>query len=194
MQHSKQSVHRQAVPSGEGAQQTGNAFTLDPSHRSQRDSSKPQPQQVESCPTVNFPGSTSSLSRFHSEDNRIAARKCRARKKHFVKELKGREKRLAIENKLLKHDIKLLRQGMIELRVEVLRHAGCGLPAINGYIAQRVSDILGVPIPRSLPQVTLQGQNVLECVSTGDFPSDSTAKCGLWDEYVCFDGLDDIDE
>lgn len=183
------------MPSSEGAHQIGNALTLGPSRRSERDRSKSQLQQVETCPTASFPGRTSSLARLHVEGNRVAAQKCRERKKYFIEELKSQEKKLAMNNEVLKHDVILLRNEMMGLRAEVLWHAECGLPAINEYIAQRISDILGVSIPPSLPEVTVQGQNVLGCVSTGDpLSNGSTTKCALWDDYICFDGLEDSNE
>jgi hypothetical protein len=89
----------------------------------------------------------SSERQFHLEKIRIAAAKCRERSKGHVVELVARASDLSSKNKTLKAEETALREQILNIKNEVLRHAGCGSWAIDGYVSQCAGDILGVKAP-----------------------------------------------
>jgi hypothetical protein len=89
----------------------------------------------------------SATRRSHLEKNRIAATKCRERSKQHTVELVAEASKLSSKNKALKADETALREEILKLKNEVLRHAGCGSWAIDGYVSQCAGDILGMKAP-----------------------------------------------
>jgi hypothetical protein len=104
---------------------------------------KSQPQMVEAYTAEGFPFQVSSARQSHLEKNRVAAHKCRQRKKEYIGSLEGRAREFSAKNKALKENVALLREEVLSLKNEVLRHAGCGFWAVDEYLAQCAGDLLG---------------------------------------------------
>lgn len=138
---------RQSNPSQhEGSvvtQQDHNA-TLDPQPpKRKRGRPKSQPQMVEAFTADGFPFQVSSARQSHLEKNRVAAHKCRQRKKEYIGSLEGRAREFSAKNKALKENVAILRDEVLSLKNEVLRHAGCGFWAVDEYLARCAGDLLG---------------------------------------------------
>lgn len=114
---------------------------------------KSQPQMVETFTHDGIPVQVSSARQSHLEKNRVAAHKCRQRKKDYVSNLEDRARDFSANNKALKDSVALLRDEVLSLKNEVLRHAGCGFWAVDEYLARCAGDLLGM-----LPVVPRPGQ------------------------------------
>ncbi|KAI0016239.1 hypothetical protein F4780DRAFT_704551 [Xylariomycetidae sp. FL0641] len=68
------------------------------------------------------------------ERNRVAAAKCRQKAKVGVQDLQERERALFLENRSLATNVDALRNEVIALKVEILRHSDCGSDFIQQYI------------------------------------------------------------
>ncbi|KAF2822937.1 hypothetical protein CC86DRAFT_372721 [Ophiobolus disseminans] len=112
---------------------------------------KSQPQMVEAYTADGFPFQVSSARQSHLEKNRVAAHKCRQRKKEYINGLEGRAREFSSKNKALKENVAMLREEVLGLKNEVLRHAGCGFWAVDEYLARCAGDLLGMeaPLPTS---------------------------------------------
>jgi hypothetical protein len=108
---------------------------------------KSQPQTIEAYTADGFPFQVSSARQTHLEKNRVAAHKCRQRKKEYINGLEGRAREFSTKNKMLKDNVAMLREEVLELKNEVLRHAGCGFWAVDEYLAQCAGDLLGMENP-----------------------------------------------
>lgn len=108
---------------------------------------KSQPQMVEAYTADGFPFQVSSARQSHLEKNRVAAHKCRQRKKEYINGLEGRAREFSSRNKLLKENVAMLREEILGLKNEVLRHAGCGFWAVDEYLARCAGDLLGMEAP-----------------------------------------------
>jgi hypothetical protein len=108
---------------------------------------KSQPQMVEAYTADGFPFQVSSARESHLEKNRVAAHKCRQRKKEYINGLEGRAREYSAKNKALKDNVALLREEVLELKNEVLRHAGCNFWAVDEYLARCAGDLLGMENP-----------------------------------------------
>ncbi|CAO2653850.1 Nn.00g105830.m01.CDS01 [Neocucurbitaria sp. VM-36] len=108
---------------------------------------KSQPQMVEAFTADGFPFQVSSARQSHLEKNRVAAHKCRQRKKEYINGLEGRAREFSSKNKALKENIAMLREEVLSLKNEVLRHAGCGFWAVDEYLARCAGDLLGMEAP-----------------------------------------------
>ncbi|KAH9861480.1 hypothetical protein J1614_011227 [Plenodomus biglobosus] len=108
---------------------------------------KSQPQMVEAFTADGFPFQVSSARQSHLEKNRVAAHKCRQRKKEYINSLEGRAREFSNKNKLLKENVAMLREEVLGLKNEVLRHAGCGFWAVDEYLARCAGDLLGMEAP-----------------------------------------------
>lgn len=73
------------------------------------------------------------------------------RKQEYINGLEGRAQEYSNKNKLLRENVALLRKEVLELKSEVLRHAGCGFWPIEEYLAQCVDDLLGTKAAASMP-------------------------------------------
>jgi hypothetical protein len=109
---------------------------------------KSQPQMVEAFTADGFPFQVSSARQSHLEKNRVAAHKCRQRKKEYINGLEGRAREFSSKNKALKENVAMLREEVLSLKNEVLRHAGCGFWAVDEYLARCAGDLLGMEAPR----------------------------------------------
>jgi hypothetical protein len=116
---------------------------------------KSQPQMVEAYTADGFPFQVSSARQSHLEKNRVAAHKCRQRKKEYINGLEGRAREFSSKNKALKENVAMLREEVLGLKNEVLRHAGCDFWAVDEYLARCAGDLLGMEAP---PR-TLGGHN-----------------------------------
>ncbi|KAF2853845.1 hypothetical protein T440DRAFT_476476 [Plenodomus tracheiphilus IPT5] len=108
---------------------------------------KAQPQMVEAYTADGFPFQVSSARQSHLEKNRVAAHKCRQRKKEYINGLEGRARDFSNKNKMLKENVAMLREEVLGLKNEVLRHAGCGFWAVDEYLARCAGDLLGMEAP-----------------------------------------------
>ncbi|USP75260.1 hypothetical protein yc1106_02534 [Curvularia clavata] len=110
---------------------------------------KSQPQMVEAYTADGYPFQVSSARQNHLEKNRVAAHKCRQRKKEYINGLEGRAREFSAKNKMLKENVALLREEVLSLKNEVLRHAGCGFWAVDEYLARCAGGLLGMEVPPS---------------------------------------------
>ncbi|CAI6309962.1 unnamed protein product [Periconia digitata] len=108
---------------------------------------KSTPQMVEAFTADGFPFQVSSARQSHLEKNRVAAHKCRQRKKEYIGSLEYRAREHAAKNKALKENIAMLREELLELKNEVLRHANCGFWAVDEYLTRCAGDLLGMQAP-----------------------------------------------
>jgi hypothetical protein len=108
---------------------------------------KSQPQMVEAYTADGYPFQVSSARQTHLEKNRVAAHKCRQRKKEYINGLEGRAREFSAKNKMLKESVATLREEVLGLKNEVLRHAGCGFWAVDEYLARCAGDLLGMEVP-----------------------------------------------
>lgn len=113
---------------------------------------KSQPQMVEAYTADGFPFQVSSARQSHLEKNRVAAHKCRQRKKEYINGLEGRAREFSTKNKALKENVAMLREEVLSLKNEVLRHAGCGFWAVDEYLARCAGDLLGMEAPMRTPE------------------------------------------
>lgn len=70
------------------------------------------------------------------EKNRIAAEKSRRRRKEHTNGLSAKASVLTSRNEALKAEASALREELLNLKNEILRHAGCSSGIIDGYIAR----------------------------------------------------------
>ncbi|KAF1915858.1 hypothetical protein BDU57DRAFT_515635 [Ampelomyces quisqualis] len=122
-----------------------------PPPKRKRGRPKSQPQMVEAVTAEGFPFQVSSARQSHLEKNRVAAHKCRQRKKEYINGLEGRAREFSSKNKALKENVAMLREEVLSLKNEVLRHAGCGFWAVDEYLARCAGDLLGMEAPLQAP-------------------------------------------
>ncbi|KAI1313726.1 hypothetical protein F5Y03DRAFT_390025 [Xylaria venustula] len=77
--------------------------------------------------------------------NRLAAAKCRKKAKRGVDELQQRERDLLRENKMLSAQAGLLREEVLQLKTEILRHNKCDNDFISQYIRKTAKQVGVVP-------------------------------------------------
>ncbi|KZM28132.1 uncharacterized protein EKO05_0001144 [Ascochyta rabiei] len=143
---SRQSASSQAQASASTYQDNDATVTLQPPKR-KRGRPKSQPQMVEAYTADGYPFQVSSARQSHLEKNRVAAHKCRQRKKEYIGGLEGRAREFSAKNKALKESVAILREEVLGLKNEVLRHAGCGFWAVDEYLARCAGDLLGMQPP-----------------------------------------------
>ncbi|KXJ84997.1 hypothetical protein Micbo1qcDRAFT_113207, partial [Microdochium bolleyi] len=68
------------------------------------------------------------------EKNRIAATKYRNKTKEGISELQEAEAQLSKKNSILRAHVECLRNEILSLKTEVLRHGTCDSPLITEYI------------------------------------------------------------
>ncbi|KAK7178396.1 bZIP transcription factor [Paraphaeosphaeria sporulosa] len=81
------------------------------------------------------------------EKNRVAAHKCRQRKKEDTNKLEARFHMHSAKNEALKEKVAVLREEVIELKNEVLSHAECGFLAVDEYLERCSGNLLGISAP-----------------------------------------------
>lgn len=120
---------------------------------------KSQPQMIEAFTADGYPFQVSSARQSHLEKNRVAAHKCRQRKKEYIGGLEGRAREFSAKNKALKENVAFLREEVLSLKNEVLRHAGCGFWAVDEYLARCAGDLLGMQAPGTAPRTNAMQHN-----------------------------------
>ncbi|KAK7937549.1 uncharacterized protein PG986_014417 [Apiospora aurea] len=80
-------------------------------------------------------GSSGGSTDISREKNRIAASKCRRKKKDKENVLGERRRILHIQNAILMESAVSLRAEALSLKHEILRHGTCNFQPINSYIA-----------------------------------------------------------
>lgn len=147
---SRQDAANQSQPTiPDPAQQQQDAGANPQPPKRKRGRPKSQPQMVEAYTADGFPFQVSSARQSHLEKNRVAAHKCRQRKKEYIGGLEGRAREFSTKNKHLKESVAMLREEVLNLKNEVLRHAGCGFWAVDEYLARCAGDLLGMEAPPS---------------------------------------------
>ena len=142
------SLKRRRISREESSAQQDDDATANPQPpKRKRGRPKSQPQMVEAYTADGYPFQVSSARQSHLEKNRVAAHKCRQRKKEYIGGLEGRAREFSAKNKALKENVALLREEVLSLKNEVLRHAGCGFWAVDEYLARCAGDLLGMDAP-----------------------------------------------
>jgi hypothetical protein len=136
-----------SLPSNLVPQQQDNGDANPQPPKRKRGRPKSQPQMVEAYTADGYPFQVSSARQTHLEKNRVAAHKCRQRKKEYINGLEGRAREFSAKNKMLKENVAHLREEVLGLKNEVLRHAGCGFWAVDEYLARCAGDLLGMEVP-----------------------------------------------
>ncbi|KAK7743431.1 hypothetical protein SLS62_010575 [Diatrype stigma] len=75
------------------------------------------------------------------ERNRVAAAKCRQKAKQSVSELQSRERELLQQNRFLTAHVGNLREEVLSLKNEILRHSQCDSDVIQTYINKAAREI-----------------------------------------------------
>ncbi|OTB05992.1 hypothetical protein M426DRAFT_122162 [Hypoxylon sp. CI-4A] len=75
------------------------------------------------------------------ERNRVAAHKCRQKAKQSMSNLQIRERELSRENRALHQAAGSLRDEILDLKNEILRHSDCNSDVIQKYISRAARDI-----------------------------------------------------
>ncbi|KAH8196429.1 hypothetical protein TruAng_009416 [Truncatella angustata] len=83
-------------------------------------------------------GPSTDLSR---EKNRIAASKCRRKKKVEEQQLEERRRMLQVQHAILQDSAAQLRNEVLHLKNEILKHGTCDYPPIQNYIKQAASQL-----------------------------------------------------
>ncbi|RAH44880.1 bZIP transcription factor atfB, partial [Aspergillus brunneoviolaceus CBS 621.78] len=100
-----------------------------------------QPQQLsQQLPSPPYDDEKAKRERF-LERNRLAASKCREKKKKNNQQLEQRFHELQNKNTELNTEIEDLRAEGIALKNELLRHSECGDPAISIHLSHMVQNI-----------------------------------------------------
>jgi hypothetical protein len=121
-----------------------------------------RPRLTEAQNVDSSPLQLSSARKSHLEKNRVAAEKCRQRRKEYTVGLIAHASDLSSKNKALKADQAMLREQVLNLKNEVLRHAGCGSWAIDKYVERCAGNLLGVEAP-SIPTSTPGESTKMQC-------------------------------
>lgn len=163
---------------------------------------KSEPQLVEAFTADGFPFTVSLARQSHLEKNRVAAHKCRQRKKEYINGLEGRARDFSNKNKLLKENVALLREEVLGLKNEVLRHAGCGFWAVDEYLARCAGDLLGMEAPStSTTSSSRQNSNHNTAMTSDQYQrqhiqTEDTMSFGSHesDDFGCLELLKDFDD
>lgn len=167
---------------------------------------KSQPQLVEAYTADGYPVQVSSARESHLEKNRVAAHKCRQRKKEYIHGLEERARESSSTNKALKETVAMLREEVLGLKNEVLRHAGCGYWAVDQYLTRCAGDLLGMGPPSTMPesQKNCETESLapsppeLEPAnresSAESLPSHGTTDSPEMEDYAALELLQDLDE
>lgn len=79
--------------------------------------------------------------RRNRERNRVAAHKCRQKAKQSMSDLQTRERELSQQNRMLQEHAGCLRDEILDLKNEILRHSDCNSDIIQNYIAKAARDV-----------------------------------------------------
>jgi hypothetical protein len=135
---------------------------------------------VETYTADGFPFQHSSACHSHLEKNRVAAHKCRQRKKKYMDGLEARAQEFSSENKTLKENVAMLREEVLSLKNEMLRHAGCGFWAVDEYLSRCAGNLLEIQLPSRRNRATETKQSMGQQHKSADsIPSQPTGMDNL---------------
>ncbi|KAL8803774.1 MAG: hypothetical protein Q9182_002984 [Xanthomendoza sp. 2 TL-2023] len=80
------------------------------------------------------------------ERNRVAASKCRQKKKEWTQNLENRARDLQKENQSLRIMIDSMRQEMLFIKSEMLKHTTCGCEQIQGWVKSNADSLPASPV------------------------------------------------
>ncbi|KAH8430978.1 bZIP transcription factor [Aspergillus melleus] len=106
------------------------------SQRSQRSRKSSTPSSSSDIPTTNNTKREQFLAR-----NRLAASKCRQKKRKHNKELESQYEAVAQRKKQLQTEADHLRSQVLQLKDELLRHSQCNDDSIKGHLAKMVNQV-----------------------------------------------------
>ncbi|KAL1626699.1 hypothetical protein SLS54_002862 [Diplodia seriata] len=75
------------------------------------------------------------------EKNRVAATRCREKRKTWTARLEDRHRQLSARNKLLRAELAGLHDAVYGLKELVLRHADCGFRPVDEYVAREAERV-----------------------------------------------------
>ncbi|KAK7178153.1 bZIP transcription factor [Paraphaeosphaeria sporulosa] len=182
------------------------AANLQPRNR-KRGRPRSQLPTVETSTSSGYLLQIASARQSYLEKNRVAANKCRERKKEDTNKLEARFHMYSDENQALKEKIAVLREEVIQLKNEVLSHAECGFWAVDEYIARCAGNLLGVSAPTGMYESQKQyrpgssswctptlAQMERESGTTNSFPSQGTSDSCSHDDLEVLDLLGHLKE
>ena len=146
---SRTSANHGSLPSMSLSPQKDNTDPNPQPPKRKRGRPKSQPQMVQAYTADGYPFQVSSARQTHLEKNRVAAHKCRQRKKEYINSLEDRAREFSSKNKMLKESVAVLREEVLSLKNEVLVHAGCNFWAVDEYLARCAGNLLGMDAPAS---------------------------------------------
>ena len=76
------------------------------------------------------------------ERNRVAASKCRQKKKEWTQNLESRARDLQKNNNLLRMNVESLRDEVLFLKGEMLKHSGCDCEQIQSFVKSKANNFL----------------------------------------------------
>ena len=79
------------------------------------------------------------------ERNRVAASKCRQKKKEWTQNLENRARELQKNNNMLRMDLESLRQETLFLKGEMLKHTSCDCEQIQAFVKSQKDNFLDAP-------------------------------------------------
>ncbi|RAL10930.1 bZIP transcription factor [Aspergillus homomorphus CBS 101889] len=85
------------------------------------------------------------------ERNRVAANKCRRKKKEHTRQLESRCMDVTQANSALESEVGQLRSQILELKNELLKHSNCDDPAIKAHLARMVASLSKRSVSVSAP-------------------------------------------
>jgi hypothetical protein len=127
------------------------------------------------------------------ERNRLAASKCRQKKKEHTQLLEVRYKEQSEKKELLVGEIARLRSEILSLKNEVLKHAQCGDEPIKLHLAQmvkRITDNDGAPAVPVDPPIQLPDHAPASPSDTAPTPTATSAPAPTGSTALSF-GFDD---
>ncbi|KAI5836859.1 hypothetical protein DFP73DRAFT_458946, partial [Morchella snyderi] len=75
------------------------------------------------------------------ERNRVAASKCRQKKKLWMQKLEENARNAQLNAKNLREQVTALKDEMLNLKGMLLKHTGCGCPQIQTYLENEAAKV-----------------------------------------------------
>jgi hypothetical protein len=113
------------------------------------------------------------------ERNRIAALKCRQRKKQWLTDLQHRVEFLATDNEQLQNQATLLREEVINLKTLLLAHKDCKVAQANGTTLNTIQSVSSLQhTTLLLPSTSTSSTSTTDTVNNAYTPSPKNALTG----------------
>ncbi|OJD37334.1 bzip transcription factor [Diplodia corticola] len=93
------------------------------------------------CPTQAGTPNERARREVNLEKNRLAANRCRRKKRDWTDKLEDRHRNLSVHNQLLHAEISGLRDDIFALKDMALRHADCGFRPIDDYVKREAERV-----------------------------------------------------